>query len=96
MPRYRKLQWSELITRDSEGLDFNKTDWISRNGVTFKTGANFNMTETSNVFLNLGYLNRTPQYSNVVDNNTNTFFDNLVNEKILASRNGLWISIKTL
>ena len=76
------------FTRDSDGLDFNKTDWISRNGVTFKTGANFNMTETSNVFLNLGYLNRTPQYSNVVDNNTNTFFDNLVNEKILAVEMG--------
>ena len=46
------------------------------------------MTEKSNLFVNLGYLNRTPQYSNVVDNNTNTFFDNLVNEKILAIEAG--------
>ena len=78
----------QTYTRNSEGLKHNETDWISRTGFTFKTCANFNMTETSNVFMNLGYLNRTPQYSNVVDNNTNTFFDNLVNEKILAVEMG--------
>ena len=34
--------------------------------------------------MNLGYLSRTPQYSNVVDNNTNQFFVAIENEKISA------------
>ena len=38
--------------------------------------------------MNVGYLSRTPQFSNVIDNNTNTFFKEIVNEKILALEGG--------
>ena len=78
----------QAYTRDSDGLDYNSTDWKWLYGGTFKAGANLNVTERSNVFLNVGYLSRTPQYSNVVDNNTNTFFENIANEKIYAFEAG--------
>jgi hypothetical protein len=78
----------QTYTRDSEGLEFNETGWKWLFGGTVKAGANLNITESSNIFLNLGYLSRTPQYSNVVDNNTNEFFVEILNEKIYATEIG--------
>lgn len=74
----------QTYTRDSPGLVFNETPWARKTGFTAKTGANFNLTEQSNVFLNVGYLSRNPQFSNVVDNTRNRIFDTLVNENIIA------------
>jgi hypothetical protein len=75
-------------TRDSEGLDYNTTGWKWLTGATIKAGVNLNVSERSNIFLNLGYLNRTPQFGNVIDNNTNTFFAEILNEKIYAFEAG--------
>ncbi len=72
----------------SKELEYDNTGWLTKFGGTFKAGANFNVTEKSNVFVNLGYLSRTPQYSNVVDNNTNTFFEDIKNEVIYAAEIG--------
>ncbi|MES2589631.1 MAG: TonB-dependent receptor plug domain-containing protein [Bacteroidota bacterium] len=74
--------------RNSSGLEFSETDkrWVP--GFTFKTGASYTINEESTVFVNAGYLSRTPMFSNVIDNNTNTFFRELVNEKILAFEGG--------
>ena len=38
--------------------------------------------------MNLGYLSRTPQFSNVIDNNTNKFFEQILNEKVYAIEAG--------
>ena len=70
--------------RNSSGLRDNQTDWVSRTGLTVKTGVNYNINENMNGFVNVGYLNRTPQFSNVIDNTRNRIYDTLVNEKILA------------
>jgi hypothetical protein len=53
-------------------------------GATFKTGANYNINEQMNVFANVGYLSRTPQFSNVIDNTRNRVFDTILNENIIA------------
>jgi iron complex outermembrane recepter protein len=71
-------------TRDSQGLRDNQTEWVSKLGATFKTGANFNINEQMNVFANIGYLSRTPQFSNVIDNTRNRIFDTILNENIIA------------
>ena len=81
---------------NSDGLEYNQTDWVKRFGATFKVGANFNVTESSNIFINLGYLSRTPQYANVINNNRNQVFDNLVNEKIIATELGYGYRSKKL
>lgn len=65
-------------------LRYNQTDWKWLAGFTAKAGANFNVTEKMNVFLNLGYLSRTPQFSNVIDNSDNNFFEEILNENIMA------------
>jgi len=75
-------------TRQSEGLKYSQTDWKYLPGGTIKLGAHYELTEFSGVFLNLGYLSRTPQFSNVIDNNTNTFFAEILNEKVQAIEGG--------
>ena len=83
-------------TTASEGLETSSTDWKWLFGGTVKAGANFNVTETSNIFMNLGYLSRTPQFSNVVDNTTNTFFAEILNENIYAFELGYGFRSKKL
>ncbi|MCH2224007.1 MAG: TonB-dependent receptor [Crocinitomicaceae bacterium] len=84
----------QTYTRDSEGLRDNQTDWVSRMGGTIKSGANYNINEFMNVFLNVGYLDRTPQFSNVIDNSRNRVYDTLVNEKIIAFEIGYGFRFK--
>lgn len=69
---------------NSPGLEDNHTPWKWLLGYTAKVGANFNISERMNVFVNTGYLSRTPQYSNVINSDDNEFFVELLNEKILA------------
>lgn len=62
-----------------EGSDESGWKWIP--GYTVKGGGNINANEWTNVFMNLGYLSRTPVFSNVIDN-SNTFVANTQNEII--------------
>jgi len=39
-----------------------ESDWKYKQGFTFKTGANYNLSDHSNVFFNLGYLSKTKDY----------------------------------
>lgn len=39
-----------------------ESDWKYKPGFTFKTGANYNLSERSNVFINLGYLSKTKDF----------------------------------
>jgi hypothetical protein len=71
-------------TTSSPELIYNQTEWKTIPGFTVKAGANLNLTERSNFFVNLGYLSRTPQFSNVIDNNTNEMFEEILNEVIYA------------
>lgn len=73
-----------IYTHSSKELKYNQTETLWLTGFTAKAGTNFNVTEKSNIFVNVGYLDRTPMFSNVVDNNTNKFFEEIVNERIYA------------
>ncbi len=78
----------KTYTNDSPDLIYNQTDWTTKLGATFKAGLNYNFTDKSNAFINLGYLSRTPLYSNVIDNGTNRYFEEIVNENIYAFEAG--------
>ena len=78
----------QLYTSNSSGLKYVSTDWKFLPGFTFKSGVSYKLDKLSNVYVNLGFLNRTPQFSNVIDNNTNTFFGEILNEQILAAEGG--------
>lgn len=73
--------------RNSEGLRDNQTDWKMLPGFTFKTGANYNLTERSNVFVNAGYLNRAPLIT-FVFRPDNQEFRSINNEKIYSAELG--------
>jgi len=86
----------EVYHPNHPDLQYNQTEtkWIP--GFTSKAGANFNITEKSNIFVNVGYLSRTPQFSNVIDNNTNEFFAEILNENIMAAEAGYGFRSKKL
>ncbi len=84
----------QTYTVNSPGLEYQKTEWKYLPGFTFKGGASYAFDKGTNAYLNLGILNRTPQFSNVIDNNTNTFFGEIVNEKIYAVEGGLNFALK--
>jgi len=70
-------------TRDSEGLRFADTDWKWIPGYTLKGGVNYNLSETSNLFGNLGYISKAPRFQNIFSYD-NTAFIEIENEKIKA------------
>jgi iron complex outermembrane receptor protein len=72
----------------SAGLEYFATDWKYIPGVTIKGGLGYKINKFNDIYFNLGYLNRTPQFSNVIDNNTNSFFGEIVNEIIYAVEGG--------
>ncbi len=70
-----------------------ETPWKTLNGYTFKVGANYNVTSSMNLFLNMGYLSRAPQFNRVWDNN-NRLFRDIRNEIITAAELGFTYSTK--
>lgn len=40
----------------------NESDWLYKPGITIKTGANYNLSERSNVFMNIGLLSKTRDF----------------------------------
>ena len=58
-------------------------DWKWLPGMTIKTGANYNLNEFNSVFINLGYLSKTPRFQNVIDF-ANKYAKNIKNEIISA------------
>lgn len=86
----------QTYTSNSEGLTYNTTEVKRIPGGTLKAGANFNFTENSNVFMNAGYLSRTPLFNNVINTDNNRFFENTVNEVIIAFEAGYGYRSKKL
>lgn len=65
-----------------------ETPWEKIPGFTVKSGANYNVTEHLSAFVNVGYLDKAPRFSNVYDNN-NQLYRDIENEKVRAVELGL-------
>jgi len=61
----------------------NETDWKYLPGFTAKGGVNYNLNETMNVFMNLGYLSKAQRFQNIF-NRENGVFLAIENEKVKA------------
>lgn len=61
-----------------------ESDWESFTGGTVKAGANYNLTENHNVFVNGGYFSQQPIFDNVFLNNTNNVNINSTNQQVYA------------
>jgi len=82
-------------TPESEGLKHQETDWYYKPGFTIKTGGNYKVSEKSNVYVNLGYLDRAPRFQNVYDF-TNKLFLDIQNEKIKSFEFGYGLKLDRL
>lgn len=54
-------------TREAPGLKNAETDWKWIAGFTAKGGVNYNLSETSNIFGNIGYITKAPRFNNIYD-----------------------------
>jgi hypothetical protein len=61
----------------------NETPWKYIPGFTVKAGANYNLSESMNVFMNLGFISKAQRFNNVYDRN-NTLFIDIKNEQVRA------------
>ncbi len=61
-----------------------ETDWASYFAFSGKGGANYNLTDNHNVFMNAGYFERQPDFKAVYLNNANDLNPDAQNEKILS------------
>lgn len=77
--------------RTPDAKNGNETDWQNFLGYTVKLGANYNLSNSINVFGNAGYYSRPPMF-NVVFDNDNGLFLNPLNEKVIALElgSGYW------
>lgn len=61
-----------------------ETDMINFFGYQAKAGANYNINENHNIFINTGYFSRAPLFRNVFPNNNNVVNKEAENEKVTA------------
>jgi hypothetical protein len=90
----------ETYTVDSPEAENQRIDWIYKPSFTFKTGASYQINESSNLFVNIGFLSRSTRYSNLIRDNRNnslpiTVFLDAKNEIINAYELGYKFSSQT-
>ena len=73
----------QTYDRNSDGLKVNQTEWKRLLGYTLKAGANYNLTEHTNLFVNVGHLNRAPLINFVFRADNKEF--NKVNNEVINS-----------
>lgn len=93
---YKTEKISTFLNLTTAVSGYNKIDyfemaesgWIYKAGLTAKTGLNYNITEHSNVFINLGYLSKVRAYRYFYKGYSTYFADELDNEIIKAVEAG--------
>ncbi len=85
------IEWGRPVTyngitynQDSPGLKWQESDWYWKPGATIKAGANYNLSEHSNAFVNAGYLSKAPQFNNVYDTYSIDLLTHIENENIAS------------
>jgi iron complex outermembrane recepter protein len=78
---------AKQYTNESSEARYATTDLKWFIGYTVKGGANYNINDHHNVFVNLGYLNMAPLMNTVFDNNNNEYL-NIKNQKVYAIEGG--------
>ena len=89
---YSANSFSAFLNLTTAVSGYNKVDyfeqaesgWIYKQGFTVKSGANYNLSENSSVFFNLGYLSRVRAYRYFYKGFTTEFADELDNELVRA------------
>ena len=87
---YNRVDYFKPLEENEEtgDMEYNESGWKWISGYTVKGGGNVNVNEWTNAFMNLGYLNRTPTFSSVIDFD-NQFIQNTQNERISSVEFGV-------
>ncbi len=77
---YKRVDHFNYLDSD----DLQETDWSSFLGYSAKTGANYNINDNHNAFVNVGYFERQPEFRAVYLNYRNDINEDAENEKIAS------------
>lgn len=80
--------------RNSAELKYQESDWKWIPSYTIKGGLNYNLTETSNIFVNLGYLTKAHDFKYIYERNSIQLIDNIKNEIVEAFELGYSLNLK--
>lgn len=81
---------------DSPEAHYQESDWYWKPGFTIKAGANYNLSERSNLFLNTGYLSKAPRFNNVYERDEVSLLTGITNENIAAIELGYTYNAENL
>ena len=70
-------------TQNSDEAKHAQSEWEKFRGWTIKTGANYNLDDKNNIFINAGYISKAPKFGNVFDYD-NKLFRDIKNEFVKA------------
>lgn len=77
---FKRIDYFNYLDDDS----LQTTDWQIFNGGTFKTGFNFNVNQSSRIFVNTGYFSKQPIFNNIFLNYQNDINTNAKNQTVRA------------
>jgi hypothetical protein len=80
----KRIDYRSYLPEESEAV----SDVLSNMGYNFKIGANYNISERSNIFINGGYYSRVPFFRFMFLNYKNIVNPDLTNEKITSAELG--------
>ena len=82
--------------QDYFALGYEESDWKSFSGYTAKSGLNYNINESSNVFINIGFISKVRQLQQIFIGYTTEFRDDIENEYVKAFELGYSYSVQKL
>ena len=89
---YKRIDYFQKLQADGSAVS---TDWTTFNGYSLKAGANYNLTEHDNLFVNVGYNSKVP-FFNLLYTTSGRKYDNVKPEGITSAEIGYGISYPSL
>ena len=91
MNQYMRVDRFNYTTAEDQ-----KSEWQTFSGFNVKGGANYNLNETMNVYVNSGYFSRAPKFADVFVNYSNDLATEINNEKVFSFEAGYGLRSKLL
>jgi iron complex outermembrane receptor protein len=82
--QYRRTDYFKFLENDPN----QQTDWKPFTAYSIKGGANYNISDNHNVFVNGGYFTRAPFFRFVFHRNSNNFNSNIKHERVFSQEVG--------